>query len=654
MNNTKRITVFSLSVLMGVSMVTPVFAAENSLSKEEVIYITTEADGGVDNINVVNIFNGGNITDYGEYSSVKMLTTNDEIIQNNDAITFSSNAKKVYYQGTMKEVEIPWNISIRYFMNGKEYTSKEIAGKSGALEIKLSITKNEKSDTSFFDEYALQANLILNMNSCENIKTDGATLANVGSNKQITYTILPGKGINTSIYADVENFEMDAISINGMKLNLNVDIDDEELTAKVKELMSSMQKLNDGALTLSSGSEDLKSGSSSLNDGIITLDSGVNVLDSGITTLQEGMFSLQNGLDKLDNQSNSIIEGSSQMKVALKTIQGKLNSISASTDQINKLTSASSDIKKGISDLNDGIANLKANLGYSQYKSVMKQNGVDIDSLKEGNQKAINELTTTIETLNKTLSQIQNVPGFEEQVTELTAQIKNLQNAIILLKGNNGAITGTEIYLNSVSSAVSELSKGISTLKAKYDEFDIAIHKLANTLEETLINMTELTSGINLLVSEYEKLDKGINVYTDGVAMIVAGYKQMTNGVSSLAAGSKDLLKGSYALSDGSAELYNGIISLCDGANELANGTEKMNKETSNMNEKVQNQVDEILASIKGEETETTSFVSEKNVNVDSVQFVIKTNDIKKAVIVEKEIKKEKISFWEKLLELFR
>lgn len=72
------------------------------------------------------------------------------------------------------------------------------------------------------------------------------------------------------------------------------------------------------------------------------------------------------------------------------------------------------------------------------------------------------------------------------------------------------------------------------------------------------------------------------------------------------------------------------------------------------MNEEVQNQVDEILASIQGEETETTSFVSEKNVNVDSVQFVIKTNDIKEAVTVEKEIKKEKKSFWEKLLELFR
>ena len=58
------------------------------------------------------------------------------------------------------------------------------------------------------------------------------TVAEVGADKQLLYTILPGKGLDTSIYADVQNFEMDAISINGIKLNFNLEIDEEELTAK--------------------------------------------------------------------------------------------------------------------------------------------------------------------------------------------------------------------------------------------------------------------------------------------------------------------------------------------------------------------------------------------------------------------------------------
>ncbi len=68
-----------------------------------------------------------------------------------------------------------------------------------------------------------------------------------GSDKQITYTVLPGKGLESTITADVSEFEMDAISINGIKLNLNVEIDDAELMDQVSELMDATKKLNEGS-----------------------------------------------------------------------------------------------------------------------------------------------------------------------------------------------------------------------------------------------------------------------------------------------------------------------------------------------------------------------------------------------------------------------
>lgn len=42
------------------------------------------------------------------------------------------------------------------------------------------------------------------------IQADGATIANVGADKQISYTILPGKGLDAEITADVTDFEMEA------------------------------------------------------------------------------------------------------------------------------------------------------------------------------------------------------------------------------------------------------------------------------------------------------------------------------------------------------------------------------------------------------------------------------------------------------------
>ncbi len=122
--------VFSAVLILSLSV--PALAAESS-SKEEVVYAMTDASGTVMGVYVVNIFGSGDTTDYGDYSEVKMLNTNDPISQDGDTITFSSSAERVYYEGTLKNLQIPWIISIRYYMDGTEFSPNEIAGMSGLL-----------------------------------------------------------------------------------------------------------------------------------------------------------------------------------------------------------------------------------------------------------------------------------------------------------------------------------------------------------------------------------------------------------------------------------------------------------------------------------------------------------------------------------------
>lgn len=154
----------------------------------------------------VNIFAGGDITDYGEYSSVKLLNTTDQIALNGNMVTLSSSADRVYYQGTMKSTVIPWNISIPVLSGRKGIPCRGDRGKSGALEIHFSVSKNESGKGSFYEDYALQASFTLDTDLCKNIVSSGATVANVGSDKQLTYTILPGRGIDTVIRDDVTDF----------------------------------------------------------------------------------------------------------------------------------------------------------------------------------------------------------------------------------------------------------------------------------------------------------------------------------------------------------------------------------------------------------------------------------------------------------------
>lgn len=632
-----------------------VFAADGSSSqKEEVVYVMTDAKGSVSNVNVVNIFGKGSITDYGNYSSVKMLNTTDDISVNGDKITFNTDKDKVYYQGTMENVQLPWNIKFTYILDGKEMTPEQVAGKSGKLEIRIKIDKNDKASGDFYDNYALQASLTFDTNKCKNIAADGATLANVGADKQVSYTVLPGKGLDAVITADVTDFEMDAAAVNGVMLNLDVDIDDAELMDKVIEIMDASKSLNDGAIKLSDGSSELLDGGSSLSDGAVSLHDGAATLNDGVNELSDGVVKIQDALNKLNSNSSQLTIGSAQMLDALKTIQTELNKVSMSTDQIKQLTDSSAAIKKGINDAYKGAVTLQSGMTYDAYAATLKSNGLDIAQVQSGNTATINQLTSEIQTLTAQVAQLENVPGQENTVAQLKSMISSYTQIVTLLTGNNAAIAGTLQYFGALSSGSTELVDGLATLSISYEAYDAAINSLASSLSEMIVNMNSLKSGINQMVSSYKTLDTGIKEYTDGVASIVAAYAQLVTGTDSLMDGSKELLNGSADLKQGASDLYDGIVTLNDGTTELSDGTNEFYEQTDGMDGKIRDSIDEMISSISGGDAEVVSFVSDKNENVSAVQFVIKTAAIEKAEVVQDDTEQaQKLNFWQKLLKLF-
>lgn len=287
----KRYAAAALVLLLMGSFAVPAFDEAESSPKEEVLYILTDASGRVTDIEAVNIFSGGSILDYGDYSALKPLNTTDRIEQNGSKITLSSSADRVYYQGTLKNTAIPWNLSLRYFLDGKELSPQELAGKSGALEIRFSVSKNESFRGRFYEDYALQASFTLSTDRCRNILASGATIANVGSDKQLTYTVLPGRGLDAVIRADVTDFEMNSVAINGVRLNLNLDLGEEELTERVDELISALEKLRGGAFSLSEGIGELSGAAGLLKDQTGDLSGGAGDLAERL--LQSGYSQAQ-------------------------------------------------------------------------------------------------------------------------------------------------------------------------------------------------------------------------------------------------------------------------------------------------------------------------------------------------------------------------
>lgn len=619
-----------ISSALALSMTAAIPLNVSAESKEEVIYVMAGSDGTVNGVYAVNCFDGGDISDYGDYSAVKLLNVDGNITQNGDEITFSSPENgKVYYQGTLAKNEIPWSISIKYFLDGEELSAEEIAGKSGALEIRIKISENEKCKSDFYEDFALQCSFTLNSDNCRNICADGATIANVGKKKQITYTVLPGRGLEKSIFTNVTDFEMDAGSINGIKMNLGIDIGDDEINDKINELC-------DGAVELDNGAKELHDGTAELNDG-------VSELGDGIQKLRDGIAEAQDGIKELTDKSSELVNGSAEIRKALSEIQSALSEVNATVNKLEQFTAASGQIKTGIDSLYSGITELKTAASYDGYKAAVSANGLDIDTLKAGNEQVIAQLTAQITELKTTLAQIQNIPQYAEQAEQLTAQITQLETIAQLLTGSNALIGGTEAYFGELQQGISQLETGAKELKTKYAEFDNAIGQLAASLSEMMFSMTELKSGIDALVTEYAKLHSGIVDYTDGV-------KKLSDGFAEIADGAKELAKGGSDLADGAKELM-------DGAAELSDGTAELRKETEKIDSTFSDDLDDLgkmVNSLSGDSGAVKSFVSAKNADISSVQFVIKTDAIK---IPEPEEAapepEEKLNLWQKLLRLF-
>ena len=623
-------------------------AATKSSEKEEVIYANLTSSGDIEKIYAVNIFEDKDIVDYGVYETVKNMNTMDKINYSNGKITIQNSEDKLYYQGIMKQnTEMPWTIKVRYKLDGVEYAKKKKKKKSGKLEISISIKENKNCKKNFFENYALQTVVQLDTNLCENIKSDEATMANVGGLKQLTYTILPGNEKDIKITSDVTDFEMSEIQVNGINLNLGLDkdsIDTSSLTGELDKLKDAVNDLDDGA--------------NELNDG-------AKKLDDGAVTLTDGIKTIQDGLDQLNSKSSSLTSGSSEVLSALKTIQSSLNNVSTSSKDLKQLSSASTSIKSGIDSLVKGLKTVDSSI--DTYNSSLKKAGLNSASeLAQKNKQALSALGITntqrklysaytsggSQAVSAELAKLaqagdseavelykQVSAGNTDAVTQYVQAAGKLISVETLLKADASYIEGSSKLINgidaqmSTSSGQTTLMSGAVSLQTNYKKFDASIQDLVSSLNNLMANMTQLKNGINKLTDNYATLDSGIKEYTSAV-------NKITNGYSKVYEGALDLVSGTH--------------SLYKGTTELTDGTGEFKGETSDLDSKVDDEVDSMIDNFAGGDFEVESFVSDKNTDVDSVQFVIKTEAIKKEEVKVEEEKTEELNFWQKLLNLFR
>ncbi|MDD3212294.1 MAG: hypothetical protein PHY64_01400 [Eubacteriales bacterium] len=439
----KRVLSVLLSLCLALFATASVAETQTASPKEEIVYGLLQADGTPTAVYVVNLLTGGgNLLDYGDYSAVQNLTDAEPISQTGDKITVSTTADRFYYQGTLQSKALPWTVAIAYTLDSETIPADKLAGKSGALAIHIAVTQNPDVSETFYLNYALQIAVTLNPACCGNIHAENATVAEAAGQKQLSFTALPGQGADITVTADVINFAMDAVTLTGIKMNLNLSVDSEAFTEQATQLSDAIASLDDGAGDLQTGASQLADGLTQYLSGVASLTDGLTQLADGAEALSTGAASLNDGLASLTAQNETLVNAALALQQA---------AFDAANAQLSKsgLPTLTPENYAQVLSASDQLADVKAQLdgitqfvhGLQSYAGGVAQLGDGTASLAEGAASlsdSLAALPTSAEPLSASGTELQTgadslssgLTSYKEGTAELRTQTEGLPDEI--------------------------------------------------------------------------------------------------------------------------------------------------------------------------------------------------------------------------------
>ena len=489
---------------------------DNDADKDESVYLISDANGNVNKTIVVDHLKNKDkkdtLEDASNLSDIENVKGKEKFTQSGDKLTWQAGGKDIYYQGTATE-EPPVTQKVTYYLDGKEISPEDLAGKSGKVKIRFDYTNTTSYTETVNGEkqtvsvpFAAITGLVLG-DGFENIEvTNGKAEVSDSSSVVLGYA-LPGLkdslgikdkdldgDVNIPEYmemtADVKNFSMPAAMtfvVNASDYVSTDGIDTSDLDDMINDLKDASTQLQDGSKTLAEGTDTLADGLSTLQSKLGTFASGVGTLKSGLKTYTDGVSTLSGGLNTLGNSTGALVSGAD-----------KLNSGAG------QLASGSATLKDGLKSYTDGASTLAAGVGNLDAGMDTLKSGTDTlsqsaPSLVSG----VNSLSDGINTLDKALK----TPMSDEEVAKYKKAAKagvdaKLADDTNATSYNNTKKYAAEKYYNEMTSD-SSVEKTVENLKANKTLYNM-IYSTVEAQVKQQIEATVVQQAGEALVKKYE------------------------------------------------------------------------------------------------------------------------------------------------------
>ena len=552
----KRGLTTSLAVGMSVMVgAMPVYAAssdkkdnDDKLYKEETVYVNADAAGNTDEITVSNWLKNsgdvsGKLTDKSTLNDIKNVKGDEKYTADGDKITWNTDGKDIYYQGTTDK-ELPVSVKLTYYLDGKEIQPNKLKGKSGHLKIKVNYENKSKKNVevngkteNMYTAFVMMTGMILPNYNFTNVTIDNGKVISDGNRSIVVGFGMPGlkESLNLDdikdaddltipesleVEADVTDFEMSSTFTVGLS-DLTKDLDLDNI-ADMDSLQNALDKLDDAALELVSGSNTLSDGTKTLADGVdsytegadtlndaiqkyLSKDgelsgsvteyvNGVNKIVKGVNDYAKGTTTLANGVTSYVGGEKKLAKGAKQLTTlsdGLTKIQGAIDKMKASTDGKGE---AKEDLTVASAQLAAGTKELKEALGSKEVQTLLTQ----VDGMVKTGKEMIAE-TESLQTAMNT--------GIAAPVQQIGTDLESLQKELGTINTQLGNLQ------KACEAKVTELNKSITDYNDAVDKAQTASEKSKKQIDSSVAALEKQKE--NATAAEKKELNESIDALKD-------------------------------------------------------------------------------------------------------------------------------------------
>lgn len=578
--------ILALSLISSMTFANLSFAEQQDLiKKSETVYVTVEGNEIKDKSVSVWLNSDKNIkaNDKSNLTNVKDLKTDKMLKSENGYLKLDENKKDIYYKGDTDK-KLPVDVSVKYFLDGKEMKASELEGKSGHLKIVITSKNNryekktiDGQSRNVYSPYVVVAAMTFDDEKVNNVSSDDVKIVKDGKNEIVTTVMTPGMKQNlsgivedknldkfkdeVSVEMDIKNYKpveiYSVITNEFFQEKKNIDSLD-KLQNGVKELQDNSQKLVDASVKLSEGQDKLNSGISQMQTGVTKLHNGSQKLASSTQQMQGKFSGLQSKVGPIQGYIAQMNDGSLKLYNGVSDYTAAVGKIKENTAKIKE---GSEKLAKGATDLDNGVGKLKD--ATSQLRAGtenMKQMNAQKDQLLEKSTQLSNGLNGLAGSYGQLANTVEQISGKSQQLKDSSAQFNEKLQQVAQLAGSADGSANAEKIALGLETSAEGLNNAIQQLQAKNED---------GQLSDTI---AYLQAQKNVMYVQAQSI-RNAGSQNAGQQKLQAALAQLAQSSSALSQGNADL---SNALMRTSAAMNQSKSKLVDSSNQLSQGLGQM------------------------------------------------------------------------------